>query len=91
MPPGKKRHGKKSARRGNLRITDFVESPAATRAWAMILEAGEMAAVMGCFVLRPEKDMAARAALRVYARETMDAKLATDLHAWLDGLDGSRE
>lgn len=39
-----------------------------------------------CFVLRPKKDRAARVALRIYARETMDGTLASDIHAWLNGL-----
>ncbi len=38
------------------------------------------------FVLKPEKDLAARKALRVYAEEVDDAILARDLFSWLDNL-----
>lgn len=37
----------------------------------------------GCFVLKPESDPAARAALWEYAHETNDAELAADLRAWV--------
>lgn len=39
--------------------------------------------VTDCFVLRPEKDAAARAAVRAYAIETIDGDLRNDLLAWL--------
>lgn len=39
-----------------------------------------------CFVLIPSKDMAARAALSYYARETKNSKLASDLREWLRSL-----
>lgn len=39
--------------------------------------------VTNCFVLRPDKDLAAVAALRAYARATDDAKLAADIYKWV--------
>jgi hypothetical protein len=36
-----------------------------------------------CFVLRPKKDAAARAALLAYADHTPDKNLARDLRAWI--------
>jgi len=43
---------------------------------------GEM--VEDCFVLRPDRDEAARAALRCYASETDNVELALDIIEWLD-------
>lgn len=40
-----------------------------------------------CFVLRPDRDKAARAALRIYAKETLDSRVARALNAHLDELD----
>lgn len=39
--------------------------------------------VTGCFVLRPEKDPAAVAALRAYAATTDNAELADDIINWV--------
>lgn len=39
--------------------------------------------VTDCFVLRPKKDMAARAALKAYARATEDIPLAEDILHWI--------
>lgn len=39
--------------------------------------------VTNCFVLRPDKDPAAVAALRAYAQATDDAKLAADIYKWI--------
>lgn len=39
--------------------------------------------VTNCFVLRPDKDPAAVAALRAYAQATDDAKLAADIYKWV--------
>lgn len=36
-----------------------------------------------CFVLRPDRDHAARAALREYAEETTNLKLAAEIYDWL--------
>lgn len=44
-------------------------------------------ALPGCFVLRPEKDRAARAAILTYARETLDPALAASLRALVESLD----
>ena len=44
--------------------------------------------VYNCFVLRPDKDPAARVALRAYAEETENEALRKDLCEWLEGLNG---
>lgn len=44
--------------------------------------------VTNCFVLRPEKDPAARAALKAYAKATDNKVLARDLTDWLASLKG---
>lgn len=41
-----------------------------------------------CFVLEPENDPAAAAALRTYAQATDDPELREDLREWLDGIRG---
>lgn len=43
--------------------------------------------VHDCFVLRPQKDAAARAALLAYAKATHNAKLASDLIVWVRQLE----
>ena len=39
--------------------------------------------VDNCFVLRPDKDLAARYALRTYSRYCESASLAQDINDWL--------
>lgn len=46
------------------------------------IDTGEI--VDGCFVLRPDRDPAARAALVAYAKTTENKKLADDIFAWLE-------
>lgn len=41
----------------------------------------------GCFVLKPETDPAARAALEAYVDKTGNERLATDLREWLARID----
>lgn len=43
--------------------------------------------VENCFVLRPQKDPAARAALRSYAQATENKTLAADITRWLDYIE----
>lgn len=43
--------------------------------------------VEGCFVLRPDKDPAARAALRAYMESTDNLVLKNDLNKWLGELE----
>lgn len=43
--------------------------------------------VENCFVLRPDKDSAARVALRAYANATENKTLAKDLINWVGGID----
>ncbi|TLS37766.1 hypothetical protein [Pseudalkalibacillus caeni] len=43
--------------------------------------------VTGCFVLRPDKDQAARKALKAYAAATPNRELANDIYAWLNHLN----
>lgn len=43
--------------------------------------------VEDCFVLEPETDPAARAALEAYAQATQNDALAADLHDWLQKLN----
>ena len=49
-------------------------------------DTGEL--VDGCFVLRPDKDEAAIAALVAYAGATGNKQLAADILAWIDVLSG---
>lgn len=44
-------------------------------------ETGEI--VQDCFVLRPQKDKAAVAALLLYAKETENQELSADIRGWL--------
>lgn len=46
--------------------------------------------VEDCFVLRPNKDPAARAALHAYADATDNQQLAEDIGLWLNGI-GNRK
>ena len=41
----------------------------------------------GCFVLRPEKDPAALAALKTYWGEVKDGDLKTGLRKWIDAIE----
>lgn len=43
--------------------------------------------VTDCFVLEPEDDAAALAALRTYVHETDDYELAADLAAWITEIE----
>lgn len=43
---------------------------------------------IGCFVLKPTTDPAARAALLTYAHETDNEQLAEEIKEWLKVLDG---
>jgi hypothetical protein len=40
-----------------------------------------------CFVLRPDRDPAAMAAMREYAEETTNLQLAADIYEWLAGIE----
>jgi ParB family chromosome partitioning protein len=44
--------------------------------------------VYNCFVLRPDKDPAARAALRAYAEATENQTLQSDIYEWLKQIEG---
>ncbi|OPX46370.1 hypothetical protein CLHUN_01860 [Ruminiclostridium hungatei] len=44
--------------------------------------------VEGCFVLRPDKDLAARTALRAYMHATDNYVLQQDLKKWIAELEG---
>jgi hypothetical protein len=43
--------------------------------------------IYDCFVLRPDRDAAARAALRAYAKVTPNTLLAVDIHEWLSAIE----
>ena len=43
--------------------------------------------VLGCFILEPKGDEAAREAIRAYADATDNDKLARDLTEWMDQLE----
>lgn len=43
-------------------------------------------AVNGCFVLRPEKDPAALAALEAYASATINEQLSNDIRLWIHAI-----
>lgn len=43
--------------------------------------------ITDCFVLRPETDEAAQAALRVYADHTTNEELSADLTEWLEQIE----
>lgn len=44
---------------------------------------GRHKAVTECFVLRPDRDPAARKALLIYAHHTDNDALSNDIHAWV--------
>lgn len=50
-----------------------------------VFEDGEP--VEGCFVLEPESDPAALAAMKTYAQATDDHELAEDLEAWIAAIE----
>lgn len=45
--------------------------------------------IYDCFVLRPDRDKAARAALLAYAYATPNAKLERDIREWLRNIDAA--
>ena len=47
--------------------------------------------VENCFVLRPDKDPAARAALECYANKTPNDQLAWDILKWLESMGGEKD
>ena len=49
----------------------------------IVLKADTGELVENCFVLRPDKDPAARAALRAYAEATENKQLANDITNWV--------
>lgn len=51
-----------------------------------VRKAGTGEAVTDCFVLRPDRDPAARVALLAYAHATEDHALAHDLELWVQAL-----
>ncbi len=44
----------------------------------------------GCFVLRPDKDLASRAALKAYAQATDNLTLWEDIKKWIEALEGGK-
>ena len=54
----------------------------------IVLKSDTGESVENCFVLRPEKDDAAIAALLAYANSTGNKTLASDIMAWIDDLSG---
>ena len=54
-----------------------------------VYKAKDGTAVYDCFVLRPDKDPAARAALKTYAGATKNKTLQKDINEWLEKLGGS--
>jgi len=51
-----------------------------------VFKAKDNAPVENCFVLRPDKDEAAKLALYEYARNCGNVELARDIRCWLDGI-----
>ncbi|MUG24751.1 hypothetical protein GNQ08_20495 [Paenibacillus macerans] len=49
----------------------------------MVFKVEDSSEVDECFVLRPDRDPAARVALMEYAEATDDIELATDITSWL--------
>lgn len=47
--------------------------------------------IENCFVLRPDKDPAARAALECYANKTPNDQLAWDILKWLESMGGEKD
>lgn len=57
----------------------------------IVLKSDTGESVENCFVLRPDKDEAARYALLAYAHATRNAKLALDVQAWVKTFDSAEE
>lgn len=53
----------------------------------VVLKSDTGECVEGCFVLRPDKDPAAKAALMAYAAATQNKQLAEDILSWLSSMD----
>lgn len=51
-----------------------------------VYKAKDNAPVEGCFVLRPDKDLAAVAALTAYAKATANKQLAIDILQWVSNI-----
>jgi len=51
-----------------------------------VFKASDGEVINNCFVLRPDKDGTARAALRCYAVNTANKKLKEDIFKWLDDI-----
>lgn len=56
----------------------------------VVLKSDTGECVENCFVLRPDKDPAAKAALMAYAAATKNEKLAEDIMSWLSSMDGGQ-
>lgn len=52
-----------------------------------VFKAEDNSPVENCFVLRPDRDPAARIALSIYAVYTENQQLKKDINGWLDKLD----
>ena len=52
----------------------------------VVLKSDTGECVENCFVLRPNKDPAAKAALKAYAAATKNEKLAEDIMSWLQSM-----
>lgn len=57
----------------------------------VVLKSDTGECVEGCFVLRPDKDPAAKAALMAYAAATKNEKLAEDIMSWLSSMYGEQD
>ncbi len=73
---------------GRLKILDFVQSydDAGLQHKYYVFKAEDGEVVDGCFVLRPDNDPAARAALLAYADATDNEELREDLRYWMEHL-----
>ena len=54
--------------------------------YKIVGEAFEDEKIYGCFVLRPQKDYAARKALLAYAKNTENETLKEDIEKWLENI-----
>lgn len=54
----------------------------------IVIKGKDNSIVDNCFVLRPDRDMAALEALRTYAKVTKNKALANDLEAWIYKITG---
>ena len=54
--------------------------------YKIVGEAFEDEKIYGCFVLRPQKDYAARKALLAYAKNTENKTLKEDIEKWLENI-----